>query len=272
MSQKLAAPFTIVLLVALGLGCSMLRLKRPPSWSVVLQIDAPAADRETAVKQTVGVLEARLDALGVSGSEVKIQGDPADGRILVNLPNVADRERVKRLITARARLELVYVISPPNPAPAQTYSSREEALTSLGGTVPANRRLLPYAVRAQPTVTDSQPMKWVVVESPAIIDGSDLRSASAVQLSGGEDYHIAFSLQAAGAAKFATWTGANINHYIGVVLNDEVKSIAFIRSQISDQGMIDGRFTKESAEDLALTLRSGALPAPVRIVEEGSAK
>ena len=60
---------------------------------------------------------------------------------------------------------------------------------------------------------------------------------------------------------------ANINQYLGVVLNDEVKSIAFIRSRISDQGEISGRFTKQSAEDLALILRSGALPAPLKIIE-----
>jgi preprotein translocase subunit SecD len=53
-----------------------------------------------------------------------------------------------------------------------------------------------------------------------------------------------------------------------VVLNDEVKSIAFIKSRITDQGTISGRFTKQSAEDLALVLRSGALPAPVKIASE----
>jgi preprotein translocase subunit SecD len=57
-----------------------------------------------------------------------------------------------------------------------------------------------------------------------------------------------------------------------VVLNGKVKSIAFIRSRIYDQGEISGRFTKEAAEDLALILRSGALPAPVKIVEEGANK
>ena len=56
-------------------------------------------------------------------------------------------------------------------------------------------------------------------------------------------------------------------NYIGVVLNGEVKSIAYIKSQIFDQGEISGRFTKQSAEDLALILRAGALPAPVKIIE-----
>ncbi|HYU99385.1 MAG TPA: protein translocase subunit SecD, partial [Pyrinomonadaceae bacterium] len=60
----------------------------------------------------------------------------------------------------------------------------------------------------------------------------------------------------------------NINEYMGVILNDEVKSIAYIKSQITDQGEISGRFTKQSADDLALTLRSGALPAPIEYQEE----
>jgi preprotein translocase subunit SecD len=106
-----------------------------------------------------------------------------------------------------------------------------------------------------------------VVESPPIVNGSDLRTASAAR-SDGEDYQIQFSLNKAGAAKFGAWTGANINEYLGVVLNDEVKSIAYIKSQISDQGVISGRFTRQSAEDLALVLRSGALPVPLKFVEE----
>ncbi|MEO6391111.1 MAG: protein translocase subunit SecD, partial [Pyrinomonadaceae bacterium] len=68
--------------------------------------------------------------------------------------------------------------------------------------------------------------------------------------------------------KFGAWTGANLNQYMGVVLNDEVKSIAYIKSQINDSGQIDGKFTKESGDDLALTLRSGALPAPIEYQEE----
>ncbi len=105
--------------------------------------------------------------------------------------------------------------------------------------------------------------------SPPIIDGSELRSADAVSRTNqGNDFQISFSLKPSGAEKFGRWTGANINQYMGVVLNDEVKSIAYIKSQITDSGEISGRFTKQSANDLALTLRSGALPAPIRYQEE----
>jgi preprotein translocase subunit SecD len=111
-----------------------------------------------------------------------------------------------------------------------------------------------------------------VVESPAIVDGTELRNASAAPSAYGDDFQIQFSLNKAGADKFGAWTGANINEYLGVVLNDEVKSIAFIKSQIYDQGEISGRFTKQSAEDLALVLKSGALPAKILFLEERTDK
>jgi preprotein translocase subunit SecD len=182
------------------------------------------------------------------------------------------------MLVGESRLELVHVISPPSPAPIQKYATKEEAIQSLGGTVPTNRKVVPYAERDEPTTATQQstdpkakkPSSYVVVENPGVVDGSELRNASAVsaRAGGADDYQIQFSLKPGGAAKFGAWTGANINEYMGVVLNDEVKSIAFIKSQISDSGEISGRFTKQSAEDLALTLRSGALPAPIEYQEE----
>jgi preprotein translocase subunit SecD len=102
-----------------------------------------------------------------------------------------------------------------------------------------------------------------------VVDGSELRTASAVSRTGSpDDYQIAFSFKPGGAQIFGEWTGKNINQYMGVVLNNEVKSIAYIKSQIFDSGEISGRFTKQSAEDLALTLRSGSLPAKIEYQEE----
>ena len=231
---------------------------------------------EQATEQAQRIIESRLDAVGVAEPLVQRHGAQSSHQILVQMPGIQDPERVKQLLKAESKLELVHVISPPSPAPVQTYITEEEAKASLGATVPTNRRVLPYSERDEPTVAGGQQAddtqkakKWVVVESPAVVDGSELRSASATQSrAGAEDYQIAFALKPGGATKFGSWTGANINQYMGVVLNDEVKSIAFIKSQISDQGEISGRFTKQSADDLALTLRSGALPAPIEYQEE----
>jgi preprotein translocase subunit SecD len=232
---------------------------------------------EQATEQAQRIVESRLDSVGVAEPLVQRHGAQTSHQILVQMPGIQDPERVKQLLKAESKLELVHVVSPPSPQSAQTYSTEEEAKASLGGTVPTNRRVLPYAERNEPTAAGGQPAadeaqkpkRWVVVESPAVVDGSELRSATATQArAGGDDYQIAFALKPGGADKFGSWTGANINEYMGVVLNNEVKSIAYIKSQISDQGEISGRFTKQSAEDLALTLRSGALPAPIEYMEE----
>ena len=268
--QRLTATAAIVLLASAAVACSLARPQDALTWQVVLQVSATEANRDEAVRQTVEILRRRLNAFGVYRSEVQARGD----RVLVKLSEVPDRERLKKIITARGRLELVAIVSPSSPAPVQTYDSKEEATASLGGTVPANRRVLRYFNRNEPTAgqagADDQPARWVVVESPAIVDGSELRSAAAMQgRIRADEYLIQFSLKPEGAQKFGAWTGANINRYLGVVLNDEVKSTAYIKSQIFDLGEINGRFTKQSAEDLALVLQSGALPVPVRVVEEG---
>jgi len=277
MIQKFFSAFAILLLVFAGLACSLgsslFRLKGQRSWHLVLEIAPSASDKEATLTQTVTVIEKRLDAALVPNYKVEAQSG-SENRIPVDLPNVSDRERVKSLITAGGKLELVAVVSPPSPAPHQTFSTREEAAAFVKGQDPASLRILPYRERDEPTAahevrSSSSPLRWVVVSVPAIIDGSELRTASAVPVgTGTEDYQIQFSLRMEGAQKFGAWTGANINNYMGVVLNDEVKSIAYIRGQIFDSGEITGRFTKQSAEDLALVLRSGALPAPVKIVSE----
>ena len=278
MYQRFASSIAILLLLSVGLSCSF-RRPRSLTWHIMLEMDVAASDRESAAKQTVTVIERRLDRFGVHDFEVLAQGTPPNGRILVSLPQVSDPERLKKLISARGQLELAAVISPPSPSPVQIYNSKEDAIASLGDKMPANRRVLPYFEQNQSTAGDQnsetgyQPNKWVVVEAPAIVDGSELRNAVAVPSRvNAEDYHIAFSLTPKGAERFGDWTGAHINDYISVVLNDEIKSIAYIRSRISDQGEISGRFSKQPAEDLALSLQSGALPAAVKIVDEGANK
>jgi preprotein translocase subunit SecD len=232
---------------------------------------------EQATDQAERIISSRLDAVGVAEPVVQRHGGQSSHQILVQMPGIQDPERIKELLKGEARLELVHVVSPPSPSPAQSYATEEEAKASLGGTVPSNRKILPYAERTEPTAAGGQSedanaqkqKRWVVIEYPSVVSGTELRNASAVQGRGGaDDYQIAFSLKPGGAEKFGRWTGANINEYMGVVLNDEVKSIAYIKSQITDSGEISGRFTKQSADDLALTLRSGALPAPIEYQEE----
>lgn len=234
---------------------------------------------QQAVDQDLKIIESRINAFGVTEPTLQTHGNPNDHQILLQMPGIQDPERVKKLLVTASRLDLVHVVSPPSPAPAQTYATEEEAKTAAGNS--PNRLALAYADRDEPTAADAnnsteqdknKPKRWVVVEQPPIVGGSDLRSAQAVNgragVGGADDYQIAFQLKPTGAEKFGAWTGANVNEYMGVVLNNEVKSIAFIKSQITDSGEISGRFTQKSADDLALTLRSGALPAQIEYQEE----
>jgi len=244
------------------------------SWTMTKAAERTLADNATT--QALNIIDSRINALGIAEPTLQTHGAQSSHQILLQMPGVQDPERVKNILQGESRLELVHVVGPPSPAPATTYATEAEAIASLGSTgiVPPNRKVLPYSERMELSANKdpNQPRQkqYVVVELPAIIDGSELRNASAIPTQGGrsDDFEINFSLKKAGADKFGAWTGAHINEYMGVVLNGEVKSIAYIKSQIYDQGQITGRFTKESAEDLALTLRSGALPAPIEYLEE----
>jgi len=246
------------------------------TWTLSSSAQRTLAD--AATEQALKIIETRINAVGVTEPTLQRHGGQNSHEILLQMPGIQDPEHVKKLLVGQSHLELVHVISTPAPAPVQTYASEAEAIASLnsGGKIPANRRVLPYSERpelagqnanANPNAQATK--KWVVVESPAIIDGAQLRSATANQSrAGADEYEIDFALKDAGSKKFGEWTGANINEYMGVMLDNEVKSIAFIKGQIFDQGQITGRFSKQSADDLALTLRSGALPAPLEYQEE----
>jgi preprotein translocase subunit SecD len=246
------------------------------TWTLSSSAQRTLAD--AATEQALKIIETRINAVGVTEPTLQRHGGQNSHEILLQMPGIQDPEHVKKLLVGQSHLELVHVISTPAPASVQTYASEAEANASLnsGGKVPANRRVLPYSERPELAGRDANAnpnaqvtKKWVVVESPAIIDGAQLRSATANQSrAGADEYEIDFALKDAGSKKFGEWTGANINEYMGVMLDNEVKSIAFIKGQIFDQGQITGRFSKQSADDLALTLRSGALPAPLEYQEE----
>lgn len=231
---------------------------------------------EQATEQAHKIILSRLEGVGVVEPLVQRHGSQSSHQILVQMPGISDPQRVKALLRADSDLELVHVVSQPNPAPSQTYTTKEEAEASIAGAPAGSRKVFPYSERTEPTAAGQTPAdaaskekRWVVVQWPPVVSGNELRNASAMQATGGgNDYQISFSLKPGGAQKFGAWTGANLNQYMGVVLNNEVRSIAFIQSQIFDTGQITGRFTQQSAEDLALTLRSGALPAKIEYQEE----
>ncbi len=237
-------------------------------WS--LPVAAQKILKDQAVTQAEKIIQSRINAFGVKEPTFQRHGASDSGQLLLQMPGVDDPERVKKLIGDDAQLALMKIVSPPNPSPVQTYPTLEAAQASIAGA--QNRKVLVYADRDVTPVAAGQPERpkqYVVVETPAVVDGSELRDASAVSRTGNDsDYQISFSFKPNGAQKFGDWTGKNIGNYMAVVLNDEVKSAAYIKSQIFDSGEISGRFTKATAEDLALTLKSGALPAKIEYQEE----
>jgi len=240
------------------------------NWSLPVAAQKVLADQ--AVTQAERIIESRINAFGVKEPTFQRHGASDSGQLLLQMPGVDDPERIKDLIKAESRLSLMKIVSPPNPSPVQIYPTKEAAEQSIAGA--PNRRVMVYADRdaAAPvnqTQPDQQPKQYVVIEEPEVVGGNELRDASAVSRTGNDsDYQISFSFKPNGAQKFGEWTGKNIGNYMAVVLNDEVKSAAYIKSQIFDSGEISGRFTKGTAEDLALTLKSGALPAQIEYQEE----
>ena len=237
------------------------------TWS--LPSRAQEVMKDQAVEQALKIIESRINAFGVKEPTLQRHGAQSSGQILLQMPGVDDPERIKKLIGAESNLALMKVAGEM----FQTYPTEEAAKQSLGGVVPANRRIYPYVEDDAPSAStpnpQQKPKKFIVLEYPAIVDGSELRDASAYSPSGTDgDYKIVFNLKPAGAQKFGEWTGKNIGKYLAIVLNNEVKSAPVIRGQIFDTGEIEGRFTKSSAEDLALTLKSGALPAKIEYQEE----
>jgi len=267
--RSIALSFACFFITAL-LGCSRLLPKHPLTWHLTLEL-YPAGDPEAASKQTVSVIESRLNAIGVPSFRVTPETGKAGGaRVVVNLSEVRDRERVKNILTNPGQFELNAVVSPPAPAPAQTYPNKESAITSLnsGSTIPPNRRILLY-----PHNDGTLRKDWVVVETPFIVDSVEVRNASVMPEGGSSDkYSVQFSLTKSGGEKLGEWTGMHTNRYLALVLNDQVMVVARVEGQMFDRGVIRGAFTQSAAEDLALVLRSGAYPAPVRFIEEGENK
>ncbi len=240
------------------------------TWSLPLQIQKIL--KEQATEQAMKIIESRINAFGVKEPTLQSHGASDSGQILLQMPGLDDPQRVKELIGTSSKLELMKIVGPPNPSPVQIYPTEDAAKQSIAGA--PNRQVMEFVDRDDPATAnqnpkEEKPKQYVVVETPAVVDGSELRDAAAVQGAGNQgEYQISFSFKPAGAQKFGEWTGKNIGNYMGVVLDGKVKSAAYIKSQIFDQGQIDGRFTKESGDDLALTLKSGALPAQIEYQEE----
>ncbi|HSE98475.1 MAG TPA: protein translocase subunit SecD, partial [Blastocatellia bacterium] len=220
--------------------------------------------RERATEQALQIIDNRLNAFGVAESTTQRHGGEGTYQILIQMPGVDDPERVKNTLNAESNLELKMVAK----GTQLPYATREEA-EAAAKTLPGGAEqyeVLPYRDRSD---TGQIQSGFGIVERIAVVGGIDMRDARAMSNQyGGSNYQINFSLTPSGAQRFGEATGKNIGERLAIVLNNEIKSAPTIQGQITDNGQITGSFTQRQAEDLALVLRSGALPARAVYLEE----
>lgn len=247
----------LLLIVSFGFGCKTVsKLLAKNGTEFTVEVQPTGADAEGLVDRAMKITESKIDASGMTGEVIKDPANPV--QFIVRLYGAADLERSKKFLFTSYELELKKVVSPPNPAPVNTYETAEEAAKAATN----EQEVLPYEIH------EGAMDRFVIVEKTPIITGDAIRDASAVSRASPNDYSISFSLKSDGAQKFGDWTGKNIGNYLAVVLNKKVQSVAYIKSQIFDSGEISGRFGKAEAEDIALGLKSGYLPAVLRVIDE----
>ncbi len=234
----------------------------------VLQMSA-AYRRQLAsqsVRQAREIVARRVDQYGVAEPTITVYGSgEVQDQIIVELPGVEDFDRVKDLIKSTARLELK--LTHPDPAKRGPFPTREAAAVALQGLPADEYQILPYQDRDQ---TSGQ-SGFMIVRRAATITGQHLKNARRSQDPYTGKAEVSFFLNAEGVARFSQATGENVGNQLAIVLDDVIRSAPNINERIdSESARITGNFTPEQADDLALVLRSGALPARLRILEERS--
>jgi preprotein translocase subunit SecD len=199
-----------------------------------------------AVEQSVQIVEKRVNELGTVEPSIQRQGVD---RILVQVPGLQDPSRLKELLgkTAKLTFRLVDQTTPIDQA--------------LQGNVPPDSELL-KGTKAE----NNQPY---VIEKRVVVSGEDLTDAQpGFDQRNGEPI-VSFKFNNNGARRFAQITQENVGKPFAIVLDNEVISAPVIREPIlGGSGQISGNFTVQAANDLAILLRAGALPAPLQIIEE----
>jgi preprotein translocase subunit SecD len=222
-----------------------------------LKVSAAAGIRNEAFTQAMTTIRNRIDALGVVEPEVAEYGQ-GDYEMVIELPGVDDPTRVREIIQQTALLELKIVQDGP-------YPTKEAALAQHGGVLPPDTQLLPGKPESRSDNTTGE--VWYIVNRIAAVTGRDLSGAQPGTDENGRP-DVNFSLTRDGAARFSQVTGANVDRLLAIVLDNRVESAPRIIQRISDQGRITGSFTPQQTADLALVLRSGALPASIKYLSE----
>ncbi|SDF73526.1 preprotein translocase subunit SecD [Limimonas halophila] len=199
----------------------------------------------STVQQSIEVIRRRIDQTGVREPTIQRQGEQ---RIIVQLPGINDPERMKDILGKTAKL---------------TFHLVRQDISPNAQDIPPSVRVLP----SSETGPNDQPVRRYVVEKRAMVSGENLTDAQPSFQQG--QPVVSFSFNAVGGRRFAEATKENVGEPFAIVLDEKVISAPVIREPIlGGQGVISGDFTTQEARDLALLLRAGALPAPLRILQE----
>lgn len=215
----------------------------------LLEADVPAETTITAeeLNNAKNILQNRANALGVSEITMQTAGDR---RIVAEFPGVTNPEEVVATLKQTALLEFVDMGT--SPVPAGTTIK-----TDFGVTSPADPAATPTDPAAAPVETVYH----------TVMTGAGLQTASVTRSSAGA-YQIAFVLKSDASGIFAEYTTSHTKQILAIVLDKIVISTPTIESPItSGNGVITGNFTQDEAQTLAVQLRSGALPIPIKVVE-----
>jgi preprotein translocase subunit SecD len=202
--------------------------------------------RELVLEQSIQVIRNRLDPTGTAEISIQSQGED---RILIQLPGVQNTEQAKKIIIETAKLDFRFVDDNANPQAPIAPPGSEILLSSESE---ASGGALRY-----------------VVKKRVIVSGDTLTDAQATFQDG--QPVVSFTFDSTGARRFGDATKNNIGRPFAIILDKKVVSAPVIRSAILDgRGIISGSFTLAETQHLALLLRAGALPAPVKFLEERS--
>ncbi len=209
--------------------------------------------RDLSIDQAIETIRNRIDEFGVSNAAIQKIGLGGGDKILVQLPGVDDPGRVKGLIKNTAMLEFRAVISGP-------FTTEEDAIKDQGGVLPDDMKVF----KTNPRRMDKG---YYILKTSTVISGKDLKSAKRGQDSYGAPA-VSFTLNSQGASKIRKFSSANIGKRMAVVLDERIETAPTINDVLSYDNIITGSYTIEEVNDMALVLRSGALPAPLKYLEE----
>ena len=234
------------------------------TWTLTMKPSVQNDLKTRTVEQSIEAIRNRVDQLGVSEPQIQENG-MGNNQILVQLPGIDDVGRVKDIIQSTARLELRQGFDN-----ASGYDSEQAALAAHGGVLPPSTVMMHGIAGGN----DKSDRVFIVGRIP-VVGGTDIRDARPSNDQNGRP-NVSFNLTAAAGNKFGAFTsahnekGTDPNHFLAVVLDNKVREFASIRDEIRDTGEIEGGFDEQSAKDLAMLLRSGALPASLHYLTERS--